>query len=393
LKIVDIAEFYSPTAGGVRTYIDQKLAAAATLGVDVIVVAPGATASTEERHGGRVIWVPSQRLVADGNYRLFWNFRHIHAILDAEKPDVIEASSPWTAAWIVAAWPGRAIKSLFMHSDPVATYPYRWFGNLLSQRRIDQLFAWFWAHLRALDKRFDATIVSGDWLARRLSDRGMKEPLVAPLGVDVRAFDPALRSLDLRRDLLAKCGLGEDATLLVGVGRHHPDKRWPFLMRATQDPRVGRPIGLVICGAGLKRAGVWEAAAKAGHVHVTGRVPHEALARILASADGLVHGSAAETFGLAIAEGIASGCPIIVPDAGGAFDLARPGFAEIYKTADHDSAVDALRRFLSRDHEAMRQAAIEAKLTTPHGHFERLFGIYRELAARAALRHEAVVAH
>lgn len=390
MKIVDVAEFYSPTAGGVRTYVDQKLAAGAALGVEVVIIAPGRVAETERRAGGKIIWVPSQKLVADGNYRLFWNFRNIHAILRAEQPDVIEASSPWTAAWIVAAWNGPGVKTLFMHADIVATYPYRWYGKILSRKRIDQLFAWYWTHLRALDKRFDATIVSGDWLRRRLCEYGLKDPKVAPLGVDVAAFDPALRSADLRRELLAKCGLGEDATLLVGVGRHHPDKRWPFLMRVTQDARIGQPVGLVVMGAGLKRAGVAEMAARLPHIHVAGRVPYADMARILASADGLIHGSGAETFGLAIAEAIASGCPIIVPDTGGSADLARPDYAELYHTGDYDDAVAALQRFLARDREAMSRAAAAAELTTPLGHFRRLFGIYGELAARSARQQLAV---
>ena len=42
------------------------------------------------------------------------------------------------------------------------------------------------------------------------------------------------------------------------------------------------------------------------------------LARYYASADVLVHGSAAETYGLVVAEAICSGLPVVVPDRGGA---------------------------------------------------------------------------
>ena len=385
MKVVDVAEFYSPTAGGVRTYVDQKLAAGAALGVEVVVIAPGAEAKVEHRHGGRVIWVPSQRLVADGNYRLFWNFKPIHDILDAEQPDVVEAGSPWTAAWVVAAWPGRAAKTMFLHVDPVASYPYRWFGGFLSRRRIDQLFAWFWVHMRALDRRIDATIASGDWLADRMASYGMRRPRVAPLGVDTGAFSPRLRDAALRREYLAKCGLPEDAMLLIGVGRHHPDKRWPFLMRVTQDPRIGKPVGFVLFGAGMKRAGVDEAAAKLNYIHVSPRVEHATLARIMASADGLIHGSGAETFGLAIGEAVASGLPIIVPDTGGSADLAKPDYAETYHTGDYESAVMALKRFLARDRAGMSVAAAAAHLTSPTEHFTRLFTIYAELAGRGSV--------
>ena len=42
MKIVDVCEFYSPTGGGVRRYINQKLELAARFGHQLTVIAPGA---------------------------------------------------------------------------------------------------------------------------------------------------------------------------------------------------------------------------------------------------------------------------------------------------------------------------------------------------------------
>jgi len=56
VRIVDVNEFYSPTGGGVRSYIDRKLAVMATLGHELIVIAPGREDRVEYRAGkGRVI--------------------------------------------------------------------------------------------------------------------------------------------------------------------------------------------------------------------------------------------------------------------------------------------------------------------------------------------------
>ena len=49
MRIVDVCAFYSPLGGGVRTYIDQKLALADKFGVDMTVIAPGEDAQVEER--------------------------------------------------------------------------------------------------------------------------------------------------------------------------------------------------------------------------------------------------------------------------------------------------------------------------------------------------------
>ena len=383
MKLVDVAEFYTLTGGGVRTYIDQKMAIGASLGHDVVVIAPGAEHRVEQRAGGRVIWVPAQPLIADRNYRLFWNFNHIHAILDAERPDVVEASSPWTAAWIVAAWQGDAAKAHFLHSDPVAAYPYRWFAGLLGEHAIDVLFGWFWAHLRALDRRFDRMVVSGTWLQQRMMRYGMRRPAVAPLGVDVSAFDPALRDPALRTEMLALCGMPKDAMLFIGMGRHHPEKRWASLMRATVPEGLAKPIGLFLIGDGVARADVERAAAKHTHVHVAGRILDRArIARMLASADGLIHGSGSETFGLAVAEALASGVPLVVPDTGGTAEMARPAYAEFYRSGDRKGARAAVIRFQARDREAMSAAAAKAgaALGTAREHFTRLFEIYGELA-------------
>lgn len=382
MKLVDVAEFYTRTGGGVRTYIDQKMELGASLGHEVVVIAPGADHAVEQRPGGKVIWVPAQPLIADRNYRLFWNFNHIHAILDDEKPDVVEASSPWTAAWIVAAWKGNAARAHFLHSDPVAAYPYRWFSGLLSEKQIDWLFGWFWAELRAVDRRFNRTVVSGTWLQERMMRYGIRKPAVAPLGVDVSAFDPALRDMDIRRQMLAACGMGEDALLMVGMGRHHPEKRWVSLMRATRPEGLARPIGLFLIGDGVKRCDVETGAAEHQHVHIAGRINDRALlARMLASADGLIHGSGSETFGLAVAEALASGVPLVVPDTGGTAELAAPEYAETYRGGDLKAARAAVVRFIARDHAAMSVAAARAgaAIGTARDHFTRLFEIYDDL--------------
>src|SRR6202012_437736 len=62
VKIVDVCEFYSPTGGGVRRYINQKLEFAGKFGHELTVIAPGAETRMEEAHGGTIAWIKSPQL-------------------------------------------------------------------------------------------------------------------------------------------------------------------------------------------------------------------------------------------------------------------------------------------------------------------------------------------
>lgn len=389
LKVVDVAEFYSERGGGVRTYILQKLAAAAALGVDMAVVAPGPFTTTEAvAGGGRIHWIASPREPLDPRYFHFSNAAAIHAVLDAEAPDVVEASSPWAGARYVARWRGHALRTLVMHMDPVAVYPHTALDSLISADAVDRACGWFWRYLRHLSQRFDQTIVAGDWLAARLARFRLQQPVAIPFGIEKQLFSPALRCADTRRAMLAACGIDDPATpLLIAVSRHHPEKRLSVLIRAVARLRTHRPVGLYIVGDGPARAAIGRMAARVPGVHLAGVIAdRHRLATLLASADAFLHGGAAETFGLAVGEALCAGLPLVTPDRGGAADIARPAFAETYATGDSRDCAAAIRRLLDRPRDTLAAAAIQAaetNLWTPHEHFEALFSHYDR--ARALL--------
>ena len=122
MKIVDVAEFYAEQGGGVKTYIRQKLRSGKELGAEVVVLAPGPTNREESVEGGRILWVASRQHPLDRRYFVFSQAEPIFELLNQEKPDVVEASSPWRGGRIVAAWTGKAARSFIFHQDPVAVY-------------------------------------------------------------------------------------------------------------------------------------------------------------------------------------------------------------------------------------------------------------------------------
>jgi alpha-1,6-mannosyltransferase len=387
MKIIDVAEFYAELGGGVRTYINQKLEAGARAGHEIVVVAPGPEDGEEERLGGRICWVKGPPMPLDPRYYVLWREEAVHRILDREAPDVVEGSSPWSGGWFVARWPGQAVKSFIFHQDPVAVYPQTFLGHHLGIDRVDQMFGWYWAYLRRLSARFDATVVSGEWLAEKLRRFDLGRVEAVPFGIDKAQFSPSLRDPAVRKQLLERCGVGEEASLLVNISRFHPEKRIGTLLAGFRRASATRPLGLVIYGDGPLRKWVKRNAARVPGVHLAGFVSDRAeVARSLASADAMLHGSSAETYGLVVAEAVCSGLPIIVPDQGGAADLADPSYAETYAPGDAAGCSAAIEALLSRDRTALVAGCARAarhEIGTMDDHFNQLFKLYERLVEEA----------
>jgi alpha-1,6-mannosyltransferase len=390
MRIVDVNEFYSPTGGGVRTYVDRKMALAAELGHELICIAPGRETRVEERPGGRIHYLRSPGMPFDKNYGLFWRGAPLRALLDEYRPDLVESCSPWRPAWIVGRWQGNAAKVFFMHNDNIAAYPQRWLEGVATHERIEEAFGWYTRYMNRFLGLYDAVVTNGPALAKRLSRRGLRIDAAMPLGIERGHFSPDFRSEATRRALLRECGLGPDALLLLGVGRHHPEKRWPVVIDAVR--RAGRqtPVGLVLLGAGVESARLLRLAAGEPGIRLFRPVYDRAnLARFMASADALIHGSEAEPFGLVASEAMASGLPLIVPDTGGCAEVGDPASAELYRARDPEAAAAAILRFVARDRDAMRTAARRsaARVRTDREHVADLFDYYEGLvAARASAR-------
>jgi alpha-1,6-mannosyltransferase len=385
VKIVDVSEFYSPTGGGVRNYVDRKFKAAAKHGHVLSVIAPGTENRVEPREGGKLIWVATPQLPFDENYRMFWGAAAVQQVIDGEAPDVVEGSSPWRGGWIAAGWQGKAVKMLFMHADPVAVYPQTLLSGILKPAAIDKLFGWYWAYLRRLNACFDGCIVAGAWLAERFAAHGLRNLEVVPFGVETKWFRPGLRDEALRVAMLEKCGLGPEAALLVNIGRHHPEKRVGTAIAAAAKAGQSRPVGLYVIGDGFIRGSIEAKAAREAHVHMAGWVgDRETLAGMLASADALLHCSSAETYGFVVAEALCCGTPVIVPDKGGAGDLAGEGYARTYPPGDAEGAAKAVLDLLAKDRAGLSRAALEAgkRIGDIEGHFDKLFAVYEEAVGR-----------
>jgi alpha-1,6-mannosyltransferase len=383
VKIIDVTEFYSERGGGVRSHLTTRGHFLCQAGHEHVVMAPGPEnvesvvyASAAPVGRSTLLQFAGPALPYDTTYHLLGRFDKIRTRLRAESPDVIEAHSPYLATGaVVAAGRGASrVRTAFWHADHIGTYLEPWLGSL--SRPL------FWA-VRALLAPFDATFVGGLAQARKLRAVGVKNVEHVPFGVDGATFHPGARSATERRRLLGDAP--PDAALLVGVGRFAFEKRWDVVIDALARVRERRPAVLVLFGDGPERSRL-ERRAPPG-VHFAGfQTDRARLAAAMASADVLVHGCGRETFGLSVAEAVACGLPVVVPDAGGAAESADPSCGQLYASDDAHACATAILRLLARDPAELRTRAIEAsgRVATAAGHIRQVLSVYDALLRATA---------
>jgi alpha-1,6-mannosyltransferase len=378
VHLVDVCAFYTPHGGGVKTYVEQKLKWGPQLGARITVLAPGdAHGVTEFGPGAQIVTIPAPRLLVDKRYWYFGDQQALHATLDALEPDLVECSSPWRSPQWVADWNGDVPRSLFMHADPLSAYAYRWCDGFLPRSATDRLFAPYWHHIRSLGARYDSVICASRYLTARMEAGGVPNIRLEPMGIEAEAFSATNHDPALRRDLLTQLSLPESAGLLLAVGRLSAEKRWSVIIEGVRRAARHRPLGLILLGEGRERPQVLRTIGNDPAIRLIEPVrDRPRFAAMLASADAVVQGGDAETFGLAAAEARASGVPVIVPDRGAIAEQAEQGGGLTYRAADPAALADAILKVA-----AQGWPRTNAPVQTMSGHFRQLFGHYRDLIA------------
>ncbi len=134
----------------------------------------------------------------------------------------------------------------------------------------------------------------------------------------------------------------EGGSGVLVVARLTPQKRVHLVLQALARLRAaGRPTRCTVVGDGSARAELERLAGETGvanDVEFSGALPFPAVLDRLARADLAVLPAVAEGFGLAGAEALMSGVPIVIcRDGGGLLDLAEPGASRVV-----DPTADAL---------------------------------------------------
>jgi len=326
----------------------------------------------------------------DPTYHFLLRIDKIRAIVAKERPDVLEIHSPYMAALgCLAARPGTfGVRTMQWHSDFIDTYRATLERAVhvgpLGQRALGLAAGGLWGWVRYLGAQSSAVLVASRTQRDKLTRHGVPGVQLLPFGIEREVFGPNHRAEDERRARLR----GQPGPLFVGIGRFAIEKQWDVVLDAFFAHRARHPGVLVLFGDGPERARMEQRCAGRTDVFFEGFIKDRAtLARALASADLLVHGCAHETFGLSIAEALASGLPVVVPDQGGASELGDPRAAETYASGDAMACAAAMARMLARDPATLRNgiAAVAREIPSVRAQFEAQVELYRELLGRGVV--------
>ncbi len=301
MRVVQVANFYGPRSGGLRTAVDRLGAEYCAQGHDVVLLVPGRQAGRSRLSTGVTrITVPARLIPFTGGYRAVMP-APVRAVLETLRPDALEVSDRLTLRSL-GRW-GRE------HGARTVMISHERLDRLAGQvvaGGIARRFADFANARTAAD--YD-TVVCTTAFAREEFDRiGAANTVTVPLGVDLDTFHPRRRSAVVRQRWSAPAQL-----LLVHCGRLSVEKRADRSIDAVAALReAGVDARLVIMGEGPLRARLQRQAAGLP-VEFTGFISdRHTVAAVLASADVALAPGPHETFGLAALESLACGTPVVV---------------------------------------------------------------------------------
>lgn len=345
MRIVQLANFYGPRSGGLRTALHHLGSGYVAQGHQVVLVVPGLRAEERTLPGGvHRITLRAPQLPGTGGYRAVDPWR-VRDLLVGLVPDAIEVSDRLTLRGLGSWARRRGVPSVVVSHERLD----RLLGQVLPAgvaRRLADV-----ANTR-MAASFDTVVCTTAFARAELDRTGARNVVQVPLGVDLDAFHPRVRDLRLRTELAD----GAD-TLLVHCGRLSPEKQVERSVDTVAALRAGgHRVRLVVAGDGPCRAGL-ERRARGLPVQFVGFLPQRAqVARLLAAGDVSLAPGPHETFGLAALEALAVGTPVVVSSSSALGDVIDPGSG--VAVADRAGAfADGVGELVARPQAAQRRAA------------------------------------
>jgi len=349
MRIVQLANFYGPRSGGLRTALHHLGEGYIARGHHVTLVVPGERTADEVMPSGvRRITLSAPLIPGTGGYRVVDPWR-VRTLLHALRPQRLEVSDRLTLRGM-GRWARR-------HAVPSVVISHERLDRLLEQFLLPSSIARRMADVanRRMAADYDTVVCTTSFAGEEFDRIGAANVMRVPLGVDLRTFSPARRDGGLRSDLAR----GADA-LIVHCGRLSPEKHVErsvdTVERLYSD---GYRIRLVVAGDGPSMPSLRR---RANGLPVTflGFVSSRAdVARLLATSDVSLAPGPHETFGLAALEALASGTPVVVSASSALREIVLPGCGAAVD--DHAPAfAGAVTNLLSAP-EPLRRAAARAR--------------------------------
>jgi phosphatidylinositol alpha 1,6-mannosyltransferase len=318
VRVAIVSECFLPTVNGVTNSVLRVLEHLSRRGHQAMVVAPGLD-EPDEHDGVEVVRVPAVELPVVNSMPVGVPTGRVLRAMRRFRPDVVHLAAPFVvgARGLNVARRLR-LPSVAVYQTDVAGFAASYGLGLTAKA------AWRWTcRLHSLASR---TLAPSSWAVDALRQRGVPRVFNWARGVDSVRFSPA------KRDERMRASLARNGELLVGyVVRLAPEKRVELLAALAGLPG----IRLVVVGAGPSEPVLRGALPGAAFLGFRGG---EELAKVYASLDVFVHTGPSETFCQAVQEALASGVPVVAPDAGGPRDLVQHGRTGylVSPTDDHE---------------------------------------------------------
>ena len=345
MRVVQVANFYGPRSGGLRTAVDRLGAEYCAAGHEVFLIVPGPHPAWGRLESGVIrISLPARKIPLTGGYRAVLP-GPVTSLLERLAPEALEVSDRLTLRSL-GPW-GRA------HHVATVTISHerldRLVGQILpaSMARTVADFA-----NRRTAANYDAVVCTTAFAREEFERIHAPNVVTVPLGVDLDQFHPRWRSALVRQRWAAP-----EQTLLVHCGRLSVEKHaHRSIDTVAALCSSGVDARLVIVGQGPLRGRLERQAARLP-VDFTGYIGRrDTVATILASADVALAPGPHETFGLAALEALACGTPAVVSRTSA---LAEILTTDSGATADNDpqAIASAVASIISRPELVRRSSA------------------------------------
>ncbi len=309
MRVAIVAESFLPNVNGVSNSVLRVLEHLHRTGHESLVIAPdnprGEKPAERVCNGVRVHRVPSRMFPGVTSLPLGVPRPELVRVLRGFDPHVVHLASPALLGYggLLAAR-RLGVPTVAVYQTDIAGFA----GSYGVRFAAPAASAW----IRHLHTLADRTLAPSNAAIKNLRANGVPRVHHWARGVDSTGFAPSARSESLRTQW------SPDGRPIVGfAGRLAPEKHVQRLaVLADRDD-----VQVVIVGDGVDRT---KLQALMPSAVFTGALNGEPLATAFASMDVFVHTGEHETFCQTVQEALASGVPVIAPDAGGPRDLVAP---------------------------------------------------------------------
>jgi phosphatidylinositol alpha 1,6-mannosyltransferase len=373
VRVAIVAESFLPNVNGVTNSVLRVIEHLRRTGHEVLVIAPdapnGQPPAARVHDGVRVHRVPSKMFPKVTSLPLGVPRPRMVGVLRGFGPDIVHLASPALLGYggLLAAR-HLDVPTVAVFQTDVAGFAQSYGVGVMSRA------AWAWT--RHLHGKADRTLAPSTSAMENLVAHHVPRVHHWGRGVDVTGFVPSAR------DDVLRSGWSPSGKPIVGfVGRLAPEKhveRLAVLARRED-------LQLVIVGDGVDRPKLESIMPS---TIFTGALYGTELAAAYASMDVFVHAGEHETFCQTVQEAMASGVPVIAPNAGGPRDLVTPMHTGLLLGVDEfeaklPGAVDHLLAERQRYSLAARRSVLSR--TWP-AVCEQLLGHYDAVLGRRGVR-------